>query len=125
MFVVPDGIARWLVHLPLVILDPAESRPSTPASTPAPLSTSTPTPTPTCLPTLTPTPPNNEFGSLRVIDVADPAAPVEVGFHDTLGSAGDVAVADGCAYVADGPAGLHILRFTGEATATPTPTATR
>ncbi|UCH33003.1 MAG: carboxypeptidase regulatory-like domain-containing protein, partial [Armatimonadota bacterium] len=46
---------------------------------------------------------------LRVIDVSDPAAPLEVGFLDTPGTAYHVAVAGGYAYVADGASGLRVI----------------
>ena len=39
---------------------------------------------------------------LRIINVANPAAPTEVGFYDTPGNAYGVAVAGSYAYVADG-----------------------
>ena len=45
------------------------------------------------------------FGGLRVINVANPAAPIEVGFYDTPGNASGVAVAGSYAYVADSEAG--------------------
>ena len=48
---------------------------------------------------------------LRIVNVANPAAPVEVGFYDTLGEAGNVVVAESYAHVADGAGGLLILRF--------------
>ena len=48
------------------------------------------------------------FAGLRVIDVSNPAAPVEVGFLDTGGLWFDVAVVDGMAYIAGG-AGLHVI----------------
>ena len=51
-----------------------------------------------------------DYGSgLRVIDVSNPAAPVEIGFYDTPGSASGVAVAGAYAYVADKGSGLEIL----------------
>ncbi len=46
---------------------------------------------------------------LRVIDVSDPTAPVEVGFVDTPGFAYAVAVAGGYAYVADDGRGLRVI----------------
>jgi hypothetical protein len=55
-------------------------------------------------------------GSLRIVDVADPAAPTEVGFYDTPGSAYGVAVAGRYAYVAAG--NLHILDAANPATPT-------
>ena len=50
---------------------------------------------------------------LRVIDVSDPTAPVEIGSIDTPGNARNVAVVGSFAYVADsfeGPAGDRHLR---------------
>ena len=44
-----------------------------------------------------------------MVDVSNPAAPVEVGFYDTPGLASGVAVAWAYAYVADDSAGLEIL----------------
>lgn len=49
------------------------------------------------------------YGGLRVIDVANPAAPDEVGAHDTPGSARGVAVAGSYAYVADWDGGLRMI----------------
>jgi hypothetical protein len=46
---------------------------------------------------------------LRVIDVSDPAAPVEVGFYDTPGEAWGVAVAGDYVHLADGSAGLDVF----------------
>ena len=43
----------------------------------------------------------DEFAGLRVINVANPANPVEVGFYDTPGYAEGVAIAGSTAYVAD------------------------
>ena len=40
-----------------------------------------------------------DSSGLRVINVANPAAPAEIGFYDTPGSAYDVAVAANYAYV--------------------------
>ena len=48
-------------------------------------------------------------GDLRIINVADPAGPSEVGFYDTPGVARDVVVAGHYAYIADGESGLRIL----------------
>jgi hypothetical protein len=50
--------------------------------------------------------------SLRIINVSDPANPVEVGFYDTPGAACGVVVEGSHAYVADRGGGLLILRFT-------------
>jgi len=48
------------------------------------------------------------FG-LRVIDVSDPTAPVQVALVETPGEALGVAVSDGYAYVADGGSGLRVF----------------
>jgi hypothetical protein len=48
-------------------------------------------------------------GGLHIINVSDPAAPTEVGLHDTPGNAYSVAVAGDYAYVADGSSGLRII----------------
>ena len=48
------------------------------------------------------------FG-LRVINVSDPTAPVELGALDTPGGALDVAVLGGLAYVTDGLSGLRVI----------------
>jgi hypothetical protein len=47
---------------------------------------------------------------LRVIDVREPTAPVEVGFFDTEGDAHSVSVSDGYVYLADSIGGLKIFR---------------
>jgi hypothetical protein len=52
---------------------------------------------------------------LRVISVADPASPAEVGYCDTPGEAEGVAVSGSYAYVADGSAGLRIISVTDPA----------
>ena len=52
---------------------------------------------------------------LRVIDVANPAAPVEVGIYDTPEYAEDVAVAGQTAYVADRGSGLRVIDVTNPA----------
>jgi hypothetical protein len=49
------------------------------------------------------------IAGLRIVDVSDPAAPVEVGAYDTPGYAEGVAVAGQYAYVADGHYGLRIV----------------
>ena len=46
---------------------------------------------------------------LRIVDVSDPQAPVEVGGCDTPGSAKDVSVCGSHAYVADGDGGLQVV----------------
>jgi hypothetical protein len=50
-------------------------------------------------------------GGLRIVDVSQPANPVEVTFYETSGYASDVLVVDDIVYVADGVAGLLILRY--------------
>ena len=57
----------------------------------------------------------DSFDGLRVIDVANPAAPVKVGNYDTPGDAEDVAVAGHTAYVADGDSGLRVIDVTDPA----------
>ena len=46
---------------------------------------------------------------LRVISVADPAHPTEVGYYDTPGHADGVAVVGNLAYVSDGDSGLRVI----------------
>ncbi len=46
---------------------------------------------------------------LRIVDVSDPANPVEIGALDTTGRTYDVQVLDNLAYVADGRDGLKIV----------------
>ena len=46
---------------------------------------------------------------LRVVDVSDPAAPLEVGFLDTPSRAESVSAAGGYAYVADWASGLRVV----------------
>lgn len=46
---------------------------------------------------------------LRVVDVADPGQPVEVGAWESRGYAEGVAVAGATAYLADGPYGLRVI----------------
>jgi hypothetical protein len=46
---------------------------------------------------------------LRIVDVSNPAVPIEVGSYDTPGYARDVTVLNGYAYVADGQSGLRII----------------
>jgi hypothetical protein len=48
-------------------------------------------------------------GGLRVVDVTDPAEPLEVGYYTTTGTARDVAVSGQYAYVADGDGGLRVI----------------
>lgn len=52
---------------------------------------------------------------LRLISVANPSAPTEVGFYDTPGDAQGVAVVGDYAYVADGAGGLRIISVTDTA----------
>jgi hypothetical protein len=49
---------------------------------------------------------------LRVLDVSDPAAPLEIGALDTPGLATDVEVVGDRAYLADGPGGIRRVRIT-------------
>ncbi len=49
---------------------------------------------------------------LRIVDIANPASPREVGAYDTPGSAYGIAVASSYAYVADGSTGLRIVDIT-------------
>lgn len=49
------------------------------------------------------------LAGLRVIDIADPTAPTEIGFYDTPGDTWGVAVGEDRVYVADGYAGLRII----------------
>ena len=46
---------------------------------------------------------------LRIVDIANPAAPREVGYYDTPGAGEGVTVAGTYAYVADGYSGLRIV----------------
>jgi hypothetical protein len=57
---------------------------------------------------------------LRIIDVASPAAPTEVGFYDTPGNADGVAIAGDYAYVADRWSGLRIINVSNPAAPTET-----
>jgi len=50
------------------------------------------------------------FAGLRIIDISNPAAPMEVGFFDTGSGAYGVYVSGSYAYVADGDDGLYIIR---------------
>jgi hypothetical protein len=51
-------------------------------------------------------------GGLRIVNISDPANPVEVGFYDTPGFAEGVAVWGSYAYVADGGSGLRVINIT-------------
>jgi hypothetical protein len=56
-----------------------------------------------------------QLGGLRLIDVTDPAAPMQIGSLDALKEEEnfrDVAVRGGHAYVADSRAGLHVIDVT-------------
>jgi hypothetical protein len=53
----------------------------------------------------------NYPNGLRVIDVSNPALPVEIGALVTSGQAYDVEVVGDLAYVASGSSGLHIIDF--------------
>lgn len=55
------------------------------------------------------------FDGLRIVDVLDPYAPVEIGTADTPGESYDVAVAGGFAYLADGSNGLQVVDVTDPA----------
>jgi hypothetical protein len=46
---------------------------------------------------------------VRVYDVTDPSAPLEIGFVDTPGEATDIATSGGYAYVADSGGGLRVI----------------
>lgn len=46
---------------------------------------------------------------LRVIDIRDPANPVQVGFYDTIGEATGVVLSGSRAFVADGTGGLRVI----------------
>ena len=49
------------------------------------------------------------YNAVKVLDVADPAAPVEVGAIETSGDAVELEVWNGYVYVADGAAGLSVI----------------
>ena len=51
----------------------------------------------------------NGSRGLRVLNVNNPTAPIEVGYYDTPGYASDVTISDGYAYVADGTSGLRVV----------------
>jgi len=53
---------------------------------------------------------------LHVLDVSDPAAPLEVGLYRTPSRPSDVALADGYAYVHDLSGGLHVLNVSDPST---------
>ncbi|HEY3296684.1 MAG TPA: hypothetical protein VGL38_14735 [bacterium] len=55
---------------------------------------------------------------LRIFDIGNSAAPVQVGVFDSPGSATGVAVQNGLAYVADGTSGLRIVNVSNPAAPT-------
>jgi hypothetical protein len=55
----------------------------------------------------------DEDAGLRVISVADPARPSEVGYYDTPSYAYGAAIAGNYAYVVDYDAGLRVIEFYG------------
>jgi hypothetical protein len=64
-----------------------------------------------------------DWEGLHIIDVSDPAAPIEMGFYDALAPGYAVAVSDGYAYIAegeDGPAGMEWGRLGVVDVSTPT-----
>ena len=62
---------------------------------------------------------------LRVVNIANPAAPVEVGFYDTPGYAESVAISGTHAYVADYDAGLRVVSIANPAAPAETGPTTR
>ena len=54
----------------------------------------------------------DQFGGLRVINITNPASPIEVGFYNTPGEASSVALAGNYAYVADWASGLRVINIT-------------
>jgi hypothetical protein len=57
------------------------------------------------------------YWGLRIINVSNPASPVEAGHFDTPGSASDVFVSGNYAYVADGDYGLRVVNVNNPAAA--------
>jgi len=55
---------------------------------------------------------------LRIVNIADPAHPVEIGYYDTPGEGFGVAVSGNYAYVADGGSGLRVVNITNPAAPT-------
>jgi hypothetical protein len=53
------------------------------------------------------------YNGLRILDASDPTEPSEVGFYETTGDAKGIAVSGEYVYIADGEAGLVILRLPG------------
>ena len=51
-------------------------------------------------------------GSLRIVDISDPAQPTQVGFYTTSGSVYGAAVAGDYAYLADVASGLRVVSIT-------------
>ena len=47
-------------------------------------------------------------GNLRIIDIANPSFPYQIGYYNTPGYARGIFVSDSFSYVADGNAGLQI-----------------
>ena len=56
---------------------------------------------------------------LRVVDVSDPASPIELGAWDSPGYAEGVDVSGNTAYLADGPYGLRVVDVSNPASPTP------
>ena len=51
---------------------------------------------------------------VRVIDISDPTAPREIASYKTPGTAEEITVVDGAAYIANYDAGLMILGIEGQ-----------
>jgi len=51
----------------------------------------------------------NSYAGLRVVDITNPTAPLEVGYYDTPGNAYDVAVSGNYAYISAYNAGLRVV----------------
>jgi hypothetical protein len=49
------------------------------------------------------------YDGLRIFDISDSTAPVEIGFYDTNDQVTDVAVKDTLAFLAEGFGGLHVI----------------
>ncbi len=52
---------------------------------------------------------NDYQGGLQVLDVSNPANPIEISVYDTPGSAVGLYISGGLAYIADGSAGLRVV----------------
>ena len=50
-------------------------------------------------------------GGVYVVDVSNPAAPIQAGLYDLPGEAYSITMAGTLVYVADNDAGLYTLRF--------------